>query len=70
MKLSLSFAACCASALSILSGCTSMDVKPIPASAKLEKVCIQFNEEVVDDFVPVVQEDFFNHGRSRMDSLT
>ena len=48
-----------------------MDVKPIPASAKLEKICIQFNEEVnVDDFVPVVQEDFFNHGRSRMDFLT
>ena len=55
--------ACCASTLLILSGCTSMDVKPIPASAKLEKICIQFNEEVnVDDFVPVVQEDFFNHG--------
>ena len=49
-------AVCCASALSILSGCTSLDVKPIPASAKLEKVCIKFNEEVnVDDFVPVVQ---------------
>ena len=63
--------ACCASTLLILSGCTSMDVKPIPASAKLEKICIQFNEEVnVDDFVPVVQEDFFNHGRSRMDFLT
>jgi hypothetical protein len=57
--------------LVILAGCTSMDVKPIPASAKLEKICIQFNEEVnVDDFVPVVQEDFFNHGRSRMDFLT
>jgi hypothetical protein len=59
MKLSLSLTA----TLSILSGCTSMDVKPIPASAKLEKICIQFNEEVnVEDFVPVVQEDFFNHG--------
>ena len=71
MKLSLSLTACCASTYLILSGCTSMDVKPIPASAKLEKVCIQFNEEVnVDDFVPVVQEDFFNHGRRRMDFLT
>jgi len=41
----------------ILSGCTSMDVKPIPASAKLDKICIEFNSEVnVDDFVPVVQE--------------
>ena len=71
MKLSLSLTACCASTYLILSGCTSMDVKPIPASAKLEKVCIQFNEEVnVDDFVPVVQEDFFNHGRGRKDFLT
>ena len=64
-------AGCCASTFLILSGCTSMGVKPIPASAKLEKICIQFNEEVnVDDFVPVVQEDFFNHGRRRMDFLT
>jgi hypothetical protein len=47
----------------ILNGCTSMDVKPIPASAKLERICIEFNSEVnVDDFVPVVQEDFFSHG--------
>lgn len=56
---------------SILSGCTSMDVKAIPASAKLDKVCIEFNSEVnVDDFVPVVQEDFLSHGRGRMDFLT
>lgn len=47
----------------ILTGCTSVDVRPIPASAKLDKVCIQFNSEVlVDDFVPVVQEGFFDHG--------
>jgi hypothetical protein len=47
----------------ILNGCTSVDVRPIPASAKVDKVCIQFNNEVnVEDFVPVVQEDFFNHG--------
>src|SRR5580698_8332366 len=46
-------------------GCTSVDVRPIPASAKLDKVCIQFNSEVnVEDFVPVVQEGFFNHGIS------
>jgi hypothetical protein len=64
-------AGCCASIFLILSGCTSMDVKPIPASAKLDKICIEFNPEVnVDDFVPVAQEDFFIHGRSRMDSLT
>jgi hypothetical protein len=47
----------------ILNGCTSMDVRPIPASANLDRICIEFNSEVnVDDFVPVVQEDFFNHG--------
>jgi hypothetical protein len=57
------FAGCCASTLLILNGCTLMDVKPIPASAKLERICIEFNSEVnVDDFVPVVQEDFFSHG--------
>jgi hypothetical protein len=49
----------------ILTGCTSVDVRPIPASAKLEKICIEFNSDVnVDDFVPVVQEDFFSHGIS------
>jgi hypothetical protein len=48
--------------LVFLAGCTSVNVRPIPASAKLEKICIQFNSEVnVEDFVPVVQEDFFNH---------
>lgn len=49
----------------IISGCTSMDVKPISAEAHLDKICIEYNSEVnVDDFVPVVQEDFFNHGIS------
>jgi hypothetical protein len=49
--------------LLVLAGCTSVSVRPIPASVKLEKICIQFNSEVnVEDFVPVVQEDFFNHG--------
>jgi len=51
--------------LLVLAGCTSVDVRPIPASAKLDKVCIQFNNEVnVEDFVPVMQEGFFNHGIS------
>jgi hypothetical protein len=49
--------------LLILSGCTSVDVRPIPASAKLEKICISYNSDVnVDDFVPVMQEDFLDHG--------
>jgi hypothetical protein len=51
--------------LVVLAGCTTVDVRPIPASAKLERICIQFNEEVnIEVFVPVVQEDFFNHGIS------
>jgi hypothetical protein len=46
-----------------LAGCTSVDARAIPASAKLDKICIEFNSEVnVEDFVLVLQEDFFNHG--------
>jgi hypothetical protein len=49
--------------LLVLGGCTTMDVRPIAASAKLDKICIRYNDDVnVDDFVPVMQEDFFNHG--------
>jgi hypothetical protein len=45
-----------------LAGCTSLDVRPIPASAKLDQVCIRFNSEVnVDDLVNVIQDDFANH---------
>jgi hypothetical protein len=47
----------------LAAGCTTMDVRPIPASAKLDKVCIKFNDDVnVDDFVSVMQEDFADHG--------
>ena len=47
----------------LAAGCTSMDVRPIPAAAKLDKVCIKFNDDVnVDDFVSVMQEDFADHG--------
>ena len=49
--------------LLFICGCTSLDVHPIPASAKVDKICIKYNEQVnVDDFVPVMQEDFSNHG--------
>ena len=49
--------------LLVLAGCTSVNVRPIAASAKVDKICIQFNDDVnVDDFVPVMQEDFFDHG--------
>jgi hypothetical protein len=45
-----------------LAGCTSLDVRPIPASAKLDQVCIRFNSEVnVDDIVNVIQDDFASH---------
>jgi hypothetical protein len=46
-----------------LAGCTSVDVRPIAASAKVDKICIRFNTDVnVDDFVPVMQENLFSHG--------
>jgi hypothetical protein len=46
-----------------ISRCTSVNVRPIAASANVDKICIKFNDEVnVDDFVPVMQEDFFSHG--------
>jgi hypothetical protein len=47
----------------VLGACTSLDVRPIPASAKVDKICIRFNEEVnVEDLVPVVQENLSSHG--------
>jgi hypothetical protein len=47
----------------VLGACTSMDVRPIPASAKVDKICIRFNEEVnVEDLVPVVQDNLSSHG--------
>jgi hypothetical protein len=46
-----------------LAGCTSLDVRPIPKSAHLEKVCIQFNDDMnVSDLVQVIQEDAAAHG--------
>jgi hypothetical protein len=46
-----------------LGACTSLDVRPIPASAKVDKICIKYNEEVnVEDLVPVVQGDLADHG--------
>ena len=32
--------------LLILGGCTSVDVRPISASARLDRICIEFNSEV------------------------
>jgi hypothetical protein len=47
----------------LLGACTAVDVRPIPASAKVDKICIRYNEEVnVEDLVSVVQENLSNHG--------
>lgn len=54
----------CTSTLTLLAlaGCTSLDVRPIPKSAHLEKVCIQFNDDMnVSDLVQVIQEDLAGH---------
>ena len=49
--------------LGVLAGCTSLDVRPIPASANLQKICIKYNDDNnVGDLVQVMQEDFASHG--------
>jgi hypothetical protein len=46
-----------------LVGCTSLDVRPVPKSVHLQKVCIKFNDDMnVADLVQVIQEDFAAHG--------
>jgi hypothetical protein len=46
-----------------LTGCTTLDVHPVPAAAKLDRVCIKLNDDVsVDDFVPIAQEGLSSHG--------
>ncbi len=52
-------------ALFILSGCTSMNVTPIPDSEGLTHVDIQENPAVlVADFLPALQEGLARHGIS------
>jgi hypothetical protein len=47
----------------LLAGCTSVDVKEVPSSAKLSHVCIENNPKViVVDFLPVVRDGFARHG--------
>ena len=49
--------------VAVLAGCTSLDVRPIPASARLQKICIKYNaDNNVSDLVQVIQEDFSSHG--------
>lgn len=47
----------------VLTGCTAVTVKPIPADSLIEHICIQANPRVtIRDFVSVMQEGFTNHG--------
>ncbi len=47
----------------MISGCTSMDVKPIPATANVKHVCIEDNKKVkVEDFLGVVRDSLLKHG--------
>jgi hypothetical protein len=49
--------------MSLLAACTSVNVRPIPATAHVDKICIRFNEEVnVEDLVTVVQDNLGSHG--------
>lgn len=47
----------------LLSGCTSVTVRPVESSALLKRICIQENPKVlVTDFVTVVRDGFDRHG--------
>ena len=55
----VSLAACAA----VVSGCTSIEVRPLDASAPLKQVCIVENKRVeVSDFVAVLRDGFDRHG--------
>jgi hypothetical protein len=47
----------------LIAGCTSIRVRPVEATAKMQHVCIKYNPKViVTDFVPVLQDGFARHG--------
>lgn len=47
----------------LTAGCTSVDVKPVATSAKIQSVCIIENPKVaVSDFVSVLRDGFNRHG--------
>ncbi len=49
----------------LVSGCTSITVKPLDTSLGLRSVCIEDNPKVIiGDFLPVVQAGFQRHGIS------
>lgn len=50
------------SGLGVLSGCTSVDVRPVDRSYNLTHVCIEDNPKViVSDFVSTIEDVFENH---------
>lgn len=50
-------------AIAALAGCTSIEVRPLDASAPLKQVCIVQNPRVeVSDFVDVLRDGFDRHG--------
>lgn len=52
-------------ALSVLTACTSVTVKPVTSTVSMQRVCIQDNPKVqVSDFVKVIREGFDRHGIS------
>lgn len=49
--------------IAVISGCTSVTVKPVDPSLGIAYVCIRDNPKVqVDDFIPVVRDGFDKHG--------
>jgi hypothetical protein len=49
--------------LAILTGCTVIQVQPLPKNHALKRVCIENNPKVIRaDFLPTVQEGFRRYG--------
>ena len=47
----------------LISGCTSVVVKPVDPALNMQFVCIQKNPKVqVDDFIPVLRDGLSRHG--------
>lgn len=54
-----------AATLSLITGCTAVDVRPVDNLAEILHVCIQENPKVlVTDFVPVLEAGFERYGIS------
>ena len=54
-------------AVIILSGCTTLETKPISSNEPVNLTCIKFNtDNNVDDLVSVIQDRFHTHGIETM----